>query len=117
MRQLIRFAVVIVALVLLSSAPTRAQQAGAAQPPHLPFVETLSNHTPLAFGMDAAATARALGQPLRYVSGRPGNEIYLAIRNDSGSGLMDYPHRLFLQFRQGRLSGWKGDWGKNWMWE
>ena len=26
-------------------------------------------------------------------------------------------HRLFLQFRKGRLAGWKGDWGHNWMWQ
>ena len=25
--------------------------------------------------------------------------------------------RLFLQFRKGRLAGWKGDWGHNWMWQ
>jgi hypothetical protein len=26
-------------------------------------------------------------------------------------------HRLYLQFRNGRLAGWKGDWGQNWMWQ
>jgi hypothetical protein len=26
-------------------------------------------------------------------------------------------HRLYLQFRKGRLAGWKGDWGRNWMWQ
>jgi len=25
-------------------------------------------------------------------------------------------HRLFLKFRNGRLSGWKEDYGTNWMW-
>jgi hypothetical protein len=25
--------------------------------------------------------------------------------------------RLYLQFRNGRLAGWKGDWGHNWMWQ
>jgi hypothetical protein len=51
------------------------------------------------------------------VRGRPGNEIYLALRNIGGSGLIPYRHRLFLQFRQGRLAGWKEDYGENWMWE
>jgi hypothetical protein len=117
MRPWIHFAGAIAALVPLSAAPARAQQPGAAQPPRLPFIETLSNNTPLAFGMDANQTALALGQPLQYVSGRPGNEVYLALRNIGGSGLLPYRHRLFLQFRHGRLAGWKGDWGENWMWE
>ena len=34
-----------------------------------------------------------------------------------GSGLFNHRHRLFLQFRKGRLTGWKGDWGHNWMWQ
>lgn len=97
-------------------------QASAAQqlaPPSaaVPFSMTLSNNTPLSFGMDVAATSRALGQPLQYVRGGPGNEIYLALRNNGGSGLINHHHRLFLQFRQGRLAGWKGDWGENWMWQ
>ena len=83
----------------------------------LPFVMTLSNTTPLAFGMDAAQTAQALGQPLQYVRGRPGSEIFLALRNLGGSGLVPSRNRLFLQFRHGRLAGWKEDYGDNWMWE
>jgi hypothetical protein len=83
----------------------------------LPFVETLSNNTPLAFGMPPDAAARALGAPLGYVSGRAGNEIYLAIRDVGGSGFFERRDRLYLQFRKGRLAGWKGDWGRNWMWQ
>ena len=82
-----------------------------------PFAVPLSNTTPLAFGMPADAAARALGVPLAWVSGRRGNEIYLAIRDIGGSGFFDRRDRLFLQFRQGRLTGWKGDWGRNWMWQ
>ncbi len=82
-----------------------------------PFVATLSNNTPLAFGMDAEDAARALGTPLNYIRGRPGDEIYLAFRNIGGSGLFFQKHRLYLQFRKGRLAGWKGDWGHNWMWQ
>jgi hypothetical protein len=98
-------------------AMTAAAQAQQLAPSRLPFVKTLSNNTPLAFGMDAGQAAQALGQPLQYVRGRPGNEIYLALRNLGGSGLVPYRNRLFLQFRQGRLAGWKEDYGENWMWE
>ena len=82
-----------------------------------PFTATLSNNTPLAFGMDTEDAARALGGPLNYISGRPGDEIYLAFRNIGGSGLFFHKDRLYLQFRKGRLTGWKGDWGHNWMWQ
>jgi len=100
--------------IVLPFGPALAQQPAA---PRQPFVKTLSNNTPLAFGMDAAQTAQALGQPLQYVHGRPGNEVYLALRNLGGSGLIKHPDRLFLQFRNGRLSGWKEDYGQNWMWQ
>ena len=108
------------ALLLIAggSASAGAQQlppTGGPYPP--PFIATLSNNTPLAFGMDAGDAARALGTPLNYVSGRPGEEIYLAFRNVGGSGLFIRKDRLFLQFRKGRLAGWKGDWGHNWMWQ
>jgi hypothetical protein len=108
------------ALVLISGcfAPAAAQQLrpiGGPYPP--PFTETLSNNTPLAFGMGAEEAAQALGVPLNYVRGRPGDEIFLAFRNIGGSGLFIKKDRLFLQFRKGRLAGWKGDWGNNWMWQ
>jgi hypothetical protein len=91
--------------------------AGAQQFARAPFTATLSNNTPLAFGMDVTDASRALGEPLSYISGRRGNEIYLAIRNFGGSGLFNRNDRLYLQFRNGRLAGWKGDWGHNWMWQ
>ena len=99
-------------------APVYAQGLGPIGGPFPPpFTATLSNNTPLAFGMDAEATERALGSPLNYVSGRPGNEVFLTFRNLGGSGLFYNKHRLYLQFRNGRLAGWKGDWGHNWMWQ
>ena len=81
-----------------------------------PFTATLSNVTPLAFGMDVGDTSRALAQPLIYLNGSPGNETFLALRNLGGSGLVPQHHRLFLKFRRGRLTGWKEDYGTNWMW-
>ena len=110
--------VVALALLAASFANAAAQKLppiGGPYPP--PFTETLSNNTPLAFGMDAQDAERALGSPLNYISGRPGNEVYLSFRNLGGSGLFYNKHRLYLQFRNGRLAGWKGDWGHNWMWQ
>jgi hypothetical protein len=108
----------LIAVSLACPGPADAQQsAPGAIPRSAPFTATLSNNTPLAFGMDVSDVSRALGQPLSYVSGRPGEEIYLAIRNIGGSGLLNHHDRLFLQFRKGRLTGWKGDWGHNWMWQ
>ena len=106
------FAAAALLLIAASSLPALAQHlppAGGPYPP--PFTATLSNLTPLSFGMNVEEAARALGAPLAYVSGRPGSEIYLAFRNIGGSGLVPHRHRLYLQFRHGRLAGWKGDWG------
>ena len=107
-------------LLMISGAATPAlaqhlPPIGGPTPP--PFNATLSNTTPLVFGMDAEAATRALGTPLIYISGRPGEEIYLTFRDLGGSGLFPNKHRLYLQFRKGRLAGWKGDWGHNWMWQ
>lgn len=113
-----RLAIASVLLITGGALPGQAQQlppVGGAYPP--PFIATLSNNTPLAFGMDEETAARALGTPLNYVSGRPGDEIYLTFRHNGGSGLFYKKDRLYLQFRKGRLAGWKGDWGHNWMWQ
>lgn len=110
----IRFAMIAVAASMMSMAPAVAQPLA---PMDAPFTATLSNATPLVFGMPANAAASALGVPLTYVKGRPGDEIYLAYRDIGGSGFFPRKDRLFLQFRKGRLTGWKGDWGQNWMWE
>lgn len=108
------------ALASVGALPASAQQiAPVIVAPEIapPYIATLSNTTPLAFGMDAATASRALGTPLNYVSGRPGEEIFLAIRTAGGSGFFDRRDRLYLQFRKFRLTGWKGDWGRNWMWQ
>jgi hypothetical protein len=49
--------------------------------------------------------------PLYYVRGRRGNELLAAIPNVKGSALSSRSDALYLQFRKGRLTGWKGDWG------
>jgi hypothetical protein len=105
---------------LLMSAIFAGSSAADAQVPlssgRQPFTATLSNNEPLAFGMDVPHASAALGQRLRYVSGPPGGEIYLALRDVGGSGLIGHHDRLFLQFRRGRLAGWKEDYDQNWMW-
>ena len=115
MRTLAATALMLIAGGAASACAQQQPPTGGRYPP--PFTATLSNNTPLAFGMDAEDAARALGTPLNYVSGRPGDEVYLAFRNVGGSGLFYKKDRLFLQFRKGRLTGWKGDWGNNWMWQ
>ena len=86
-----------------------------------PFTATPSNNIPLAFGMDEVTAANALGGgPLNYIGGPPGNEVFMALRSygrgGAYAGFFNHKHRLYLQFRGGRLVGWKGDWGRNWMW-
>jgi hypothetical protein len=104
------------ALLLAASLPALAQGLPPLAGPHPPpFTATLSNNIPLAYGMSADEAAFALGVPLNYVRGVPGDEIFLAFRGYGGSGLFPKRDRLYLQFRKGRLAGWKGDWGHNWM--
>ena len=90
------------ALLLALAGGARAQQAAGAVAP---------NRIPLAFGMNAEQASSALGVPLNYVSGRPGGELYLALPNVKGMTLSYRSDGLYLQFRRGRLTGWKGDWG------
>ena len=84
--------------------------------PSRPFTTTLSNNTPLVFGMDAETVARALQSPLTYVQGPPGDEMFMVIQSKNGDGFLLRNDPLYLQFRKGRLTGWKGDWSRRWMW-
>jgi hypothetical protein len=106
MRNMVFSAAAILAVAMAGAmiSPTRAQQGPPAAVP---------NNTPLSFGMDAEQASRALGTTLIYVRGRPGNEMYLALANVTGSALANRSDGLYLQFRHGRLEGWKGDWGEN----
>ncbi len=65
----------------------------------------------LRFGMKPDEVALVLGVSLTYVRGRRGNELYLALPNVKGSALSSRSDGLYLQFRRGKLAGWKGDWG------
>jgi hypothetical protein len=76
-----------------------------------PAQAQVANSTPLTFGMTADQASQALGVQLTYVRGRPGEEMYLALPNVKGSALSDRRDGLYMQFRRGKLAGWKGDWG------
>ncbi len=105
------------ALFALAILVVGAGHAGASPVGGPPFTRTLSNNVPLAFGMTPADATVALGTPLSYVAGRPGHEVLLAIREIGGGRIFPRADRLYLQFRKGRLTGWKGDWGRRWIWE
>ena len=78
-----------------------------------PALTQWNNNTPLAFGMNVGEASAALGTTLVHVRGRPGDEMFLALPNVKGSALSDRRDGLYLQFRRGKLDGWKGDWGTN----
>jgi hypothetical protein len=69
-----------------------------------------SNTWPLAFGMTVPEVSAALATPLVYVSGRRGSEIFLARQLAPVPGIYPVEKPTFLQFRRGRLTGWKSDW-------
>lgn len=89
------------ALGCISFAPVSAQTAFA------PRQATL----PLSFGMTEDQASQSLGVPLQYVRGTTGNELLLAVPNIKGAALAIRSDGLYLQFRKGKLTGWKGDWG------
>jgi hypothetical protein len=101
-RKLIANAALASMLAGAASAPAFGRQAAQPNP---------SYGAALQFGMNAAQVSQVLGVPLTYVRGHPGNELFFAIPNVKGSALSIRSDALYLQFRKGRLSGWKGDWG------
>jgi hypothetical protein len=68
------------------------------------------NIRPLAFGMTPAEASLVLRGPLLYVRGPPGSEVYVFERRADVPGIYPVADRVFLQFRRGRLTGWKRDW-------
>jgi hypothetical protein len=97
------------AAVVMMVAISGASSVGAQQV----LTAAVSNGTPLSFGMNADEASLALGVTLNYVRGRPGDEMFLALPNVKGSALSARRDGLYLQFRRGKLEGWKGDWGTN----
>ena len=50
---------------------------------------------------------------MRMKTTRTAMAALVALANVKGSALSDRRDGLYLQFRRGRLAGWKGDWGTN----
>jgi hypothetical protein len=75
------------------------------------LVATQTGNVPLSLGMSAEQASQSLGVPLNYVRGRPGDELLVALPNVKGAALASRSDGLYLQFRRGKLTGWKGDWG------
>ena len=69
-----------------------------------------ASNDPLVFGMTRAQVERAVAAPLIYLSGARGAERFLVERPASVPGLDPFDARIVLQFRRGRLTGWRRDW-------
>jgi hypothetical protein len=70
-----------------------------------------TNTAPLAFGMTLEQASDVLGVPLVYLSGPKGSEIFLAYGTAGAMPqILPIQSAVALQFRKGRLTGWKKDW-------
>ena len=65
---------------------------------------------PFTFGMTKEEVARLVAAPLIYLSGARGSERYLVQRPASVPGFYTVDMRIVLQFRRGKLTGWRRDW-------
>lgn len=88
----------LLALALLIAAP--AARAGQAPSYNDPFV----------FGMTPEQVEQVVQAPLIYLSGPRGSERYLVQRLSTVPGFYPVDTRIVLQFRRGRLTGWRRDW-------
>ena len=61
-------------------------------------------------GMTKDEVALVLKRPLVYVSGAPSAELFVVEQETKVPGAFPGREQLFLQFRDHRLSGWKGNW-------
>ena len=82
---------------------TSAAQAGPARYPQ-------TYNDPFTFGMTMDEVARLVEAPLIYLSGARGSERYLVQRLATVPGFYPVDTRIVLQFRRGRLTGWRRDW-------
>jgi len=62
------------------------------------------------FGMTKDEVERIANAPLIHLSGSRGSERYLIARRASVPGLYPVDTHIVLQFRRGRLTGWRRDW-------
>jgi len=78
----------------------------------------LTTNDPFVFGMTKDEVERVAEAPLIYLSGPRGSERYLIERWSTVPGGVLYPvdTRIVLQFRRGRLTGWRRDWQMRQVW-
>ena len=69
-----------------------------------------SYNDPLLFGMTRDDVERVFDARLIYLSGPRGSERYMVERMASVPGWYPVDTRVILQFRRGRLTGWRRDW-------
>ena len=69
-----------------------------------------SYNDPLLFGMTRDDVERVFGAPLIYLSGPRGSERYMVERMSTVPGWYPVDTRIILQFRRGKLTGWRRDW-------
>ena len=69
-----------------------------------------TNTAPLAFGMTPGEVEMALGVPLVLYASQGSSETYVAYGSGGVPGFYPVGAGLALQFRKGRLTGWKKDW-------
>ena len=69
-----------------------------------------SYNDPLLFGMTREQVEGVFGAPLIFLSGPRGSERYMVERMASVPGWYPVDTRVILQFRRGRLTGWRRDW-------
>lgn len=65
---------------------------------------------PLVLGMTPEQVEHLVQTPLIYLSGPRGSERYLVQRLSTVPGIYPVDARIVLQFRRGRLTGWRRDW-------
>jgi hypothetical protein len=69
-----------------------------------------SYNDPLLFGMTPKQVEQLVQAPLIYLSGSRGSERYMVERMSSVPGWYPVDTRIILQFRRGKLTGWRRDW-------
>lgn len=97
-----RMRFLLIAVALLAALPARAGGTGGL---NFGFY-----NDPLVFGMTREQVERVVEAPLIYLSGPRDSERYLVERPSTVPGLYPVDTRIVLQFRRGRLTGWRRDW-------
>jgi hypothetical protein len=83
-----------------------------------PYYDLRSNTVPLAYGMTPDAVSAALNVPLVPVTGGKRSEVFYAERQSGmpWTTVFADDRQLWLQFRNGHLTGWKNNWSRPAWW-